>query len=145
MSDDDNERAAALTEHGHAPAHELRADAQPLAAWQHGHRGQAHPDDSSRCALDDHRSKEDVTDDDVCHRDEGQRGGAGGTESINEHGLRRLPERELVEPSYRWHILRTFETDRYHARSSRSDVRVRRSATSRTSLPPVRTSQTACE
>ena len=99
MPDDDNEWATPLTKDVHASAHELRADALPLAIRQHGHRGQAHPNESSRSALDDHRSKKNMADDIVCHRDEGQRVAAGRPQLLDEIGLRRLPERELVEAS----------------------------------------------
>ena len=57
------------------------------------------PTTRRRCALDDHRRKEDMTDDRVCHRDEGQRVAAGRPQLLDEVSLRRLPERELVEAS----------------------------------------------
>jgi hypothetical protein len=61
MSDDDHERTAALAEDVQTSPHELRAYALPLAIREDGHRGQSHPQDSSPCALEHHRRKEDVT------------------------------------------------------------------------------------
>jgi hypothetical protein len=100
MSDDDNERTAALAEDVHASAHELRTDALSLAIGQHGHRGQAHPDDSSRCVPDDHRGKKNVTDNDVCHSDEGQRVATSRSQLLDQVSFRGLPKRELIEVSH---------------------------------------------
>src|SRR5206468_10096993 len=96
MSDDDDERAAALTEDVQTSPHELRAYALALAIREHSHRAQSHPDDSSPRALDHHRRKEDVTHDGVIQGHEGQQVRAGLAQSLDEVRLRRLPERELV-------------------------------------------------
>ena len=101
MSDDDNERTAALPEDVHAPPYPLRPDALPLAIRQHGHRGQAHTDDAPRLALDYHRCEENVTDDHVGHRDQRQRVGAGRSQFLDEIGFCGLSEGELVEVSNR--------------------------------------------
>ena len=63
MSDDDNERTAALAQNVQTAANQVRANALALPIRQDGQRGQPHPDNPADAALDRHRREEDVTHD----------------------------------------------------------------------------------
>src|SRR6185295_13561641 len=92
MSDDDNERTAALAEDCQTSRHELRADALPLSVREDGHRSQSHSEDSPPHALDNHGRKEDVTDNGIVFSHQRQRVMAGLPQSLDEVCLRRLTE-----------------------------------------------------
>jgi hypothetical protein len=99
MSDDNDERTAAVAEDVQTSPHELRADAPPLAIREHGHRGQPHPTDPSPCAFNGHRRKEDVSHHVILLSHQRQPIGTGPPKFLDQIRLRRLSERQLVDSS----------------------------------------------
>ena len=108
MSDDDDERAAALAKHLQAASHELRANALSLVIGSDSHRRQSHPRDSSRPALGHHRREQNMTDNAIVDRDQRQRLCARLAQLVDEIGFRRLLECQLVDPSNRGNVFRSF-------------------------------------